>query len=114
MHIQELPHPAYVTLLPSGDLDANSSIFMDEAIGNLIASGKFNIHVDFSQVAYISSAGLGVFISYLDEIKSNGGKLVFSKVSESVFDVMELLGLHHLVSIVATDAEAVSFFDTTL
>lgn len=99
MQIQEQHHDTYVSLAPKGDLDANSSLFMDEAIGKLVERGQYHIHVDFTEVTYISSAGLGVFISYLDEITSNKGLLVFTGVTDPVLDVMELLGLHQLVTI---------------
>ena len=100
MEIKEQNQANYYTLTPIGDLDANSSLDLDERISDLIKQGSVNLHIDCSQLRYISSAGLGVFISFLDEIEQKEGKLVFSNLSESVFDVFELLGLDQLVTIV--------------
>lgn len=100
MEIKEVQNTAYTTLAPVGDLDANSSIEMDERIRQAIDGGQVNLHVDCSELQYISSAGLGVFISFMDELDSRGGGFVFSEMSDSVFKVFELLGLHQVMKIV--------------
>lgn len=100
----------YVTLRPEGDLDANSSMQMDESIRGLLEQGRRNFHIDCSGLSYISSAGLGVFISFLEEIRETGGDITFSAMSDKIFRVFELLGLHQVMTIVATEAEAVKGF----
>lgn len=109
MEIKELAHDKYISLIPVGDLDANSSIHLDEKIRDLIDNQKVNIHVDCSQIPFMSSAGLGVFISYLDELKAEGGQLVVSHLAENVKDVFDLLGLNQLVPI-AQDADEVNTY----
>ena len=76
----------------------------------MIPEGKVNVHIDCSDLTYISSAGLGVFISYLDDIQQLKGQFVFSDMRESVRDVFELLGLTTLVPIVNTHTEAANLF----
>ena len=100
MQITETPHSNYVSLAPAGDLDANSSIAMDEAIQAQMDAGNFNLHIDCSELIYISSAGLGVFISFMEELGAKGGKFVFSDMSDKIYKVFELLGLHQLMKIV--------------
>jgi len=104
MEIQENKHEAFVTLKPIGDLDANSSIQMDEKVQEQIDQEIYRIHIDCGGLQYISSAGLGVFISFLDELSERGGKFVFSNMSDNVRKVFQLLGLEQLVTIV--DAES--------
>ena len=110
MDIQETQQNGFVTLGPVGDLDANSSVELDEVIQTMVEEGKVKIHIDGENLKYISSAGCGVFISYLDEINSQGGKLVFSDLSDNVLDVFELLGLNQIVTIVKTRDEVPSLF----
>ena len=105
MEIKESRHEGYVTLQPSGELDANSSILMDEKIQEFIDQEMYRLHIDCSQLQYISSAGLGVFISFLDEINERGGKFVFSNMSDNVRKVFDLLGLEALVTIVPTESQ---------
>ena len=106
MEILEIHKANYISLCPKGELDANSSIFIDEKIGDFIAENKVRFHINCSELTYISSAGLGVFISYLDEIKEEGGKIVFSDMKENIRDVFDLLGLSEIVTIVKTSEDA--------
>ena len=99
----------YISLFPVGELDANTSIDLDERIGELIETNQVNIHVSLEKVDYISSAGLGVFISHLDVLGSKNGKLVLSKLNETVMDVFELLGLSQLL-IIAKDGENIESY----
>ena len=111
MEIKMSQDQAYVTLQPIGDLDANSSVHLDEMIRELIGEDQVNIHVDFSKINYISSAGMGVFISYLDEINGKGGKIVLSQMKENVLDVFNLLGLNQLLTIVGEPDEVATVFN---
>ena len=110
MEIRQIKHDNYLSLIPVGDLDANSSIEMDECMASSIKNGDIKLHIDGSELVYISSAGLGVFISHLDEVEEKGGKLVFSQLSPSVLDVFELLGLDQLVTIIKEDKDVSSLF----
>jgi anti-sigma B factor antagonist len=96
MEIKEMVKAHYISLAPQGDLDAHSSVHLDSRIRDLIEAGQVNIHVDFSSVPYISSAGLGVFISFLEDIITLGGKFVLTHMRDSVWEVFSLLGLDNL------------------
>ncbi len=110
MEIKELTGENHITLQPVGDLDANSSIVLDEKLQALINAGSVKIHVDFSQVQYISSAGWGVFTFYFDEIQSKNGKIVMSGMNENVRDVFNVLGLYQLFEVTNDEKEASTFF----
>ena len=105
MEIFEKNLHGYHTLQPVGELDANSSLMMDEKICALNEQKITRIHVDCSELTYISSAGLGVFISYLDELQAQGGMFVFSGMRPNVQDVFELLGLDRMVTILKSAEE---------
>lgn len=98
---------AFKTLSPQGEIDANSSIDLDEELRAAIAEGCYRFHVDASGLTYISSAGLGVFVSYLDELHSKKGKIVFSGMNDNVRNVFTLVGLHKILPIVSTEKEAI-------
>lgn len=106
MEIREQNHEGFVTLIPVGDLDANSSINMDDKIQEQIEKDCYRIHVDCSELQYISSAGLGVFISFMDELEENGGRFVFSNLSQNIRKVFELLGLDQMMLLVDTQEQA--------
>ena len=113
MEIKEKAEAGFITLVPVGELDANSSVYLDAKISQLLEASKVNLHVDFAEVNYISSAGLGVFISYLDEIKRQGGKLVISNVADNVYDVFTILGLNRLLTILGAGEAVAPHFDSS-
>lgn len=96
----------YVKISPNGDLDASSSIQVDETVQKWLQNGVLFFHIDCSNLTYISSAGLGVFMSYMEEINQNGGKMVFSNMTPKVFNVFELLGLNQVMTIVESIQDA--------
>ena len=114
MDIKRIPNKDcdYVTLIPEGELDANSSVFLDEKVRELIREKKVNIHVKMDRIGYISSAGLGVFISYVEELSSHEGKFVLTHLPENVSEVFTILGLHQLdnLILVKDDSDPCSFF----
>lgn len=103
MTIQEQTQESYVTLIPEGELDAHSSVHLDERIQALIERGQVNIHIEGSGIRYISSAGLGVFVSYLDEVADRGGKFVVSSLSDNIREVFTILGLDKLTHLVIVE-----------
>lgn len=106
MQIVETHTGKFITLTPAGDLDANSSMQMDEHIQNGIDRDIYSYHIDCTALRYISSAGLGVFISFMDVLNANGGRFVFSGMAENVYKVFQLLGLEQLMTIVVTREDA--------
>jgi anti-sigma B factor antagonist len=110
MKIDQVVHTKFTTLRIQGELDALSSVGADEVFTQLIQQKQFNLHLDFSQLEYISSAGIGVILSHQDEIYQNKGKIVFSGLSPKVLNVFQLLGLNQLFKIVSTESEVEGCF----
>ena len=57
-------------------------------------------------IEYISSAGLGVFMSYIEEFKEKNFKMVIFGMKDKVFNTFNILGLDELLTIVATREDA--------
>lgn len=109
--IDTIQEEALTTLVINGDVDASSSIQLDEALTAVLADNKGKILVDGSHLNYISSAGLGVFMSYIEELNTRKINLVLFGLNEKVHNVFEILGLDQLMKIVATKSEAVKLLD---
>lgn len=90
-----------------GELDASSSIHLDNAIAEGLEQGYGKIAIDCSELEYISSAGLGVFMSYIEDMKKDGKKMVIYGVTEKVFNVFQILGLDQLLTLVDTKEKAI-------
>ena len=94
-------------IMVKGEIDAGSSIHLDNAIKDAADKDEKKIAIDLSELSYISSAGLGVFISHLDEFESIEVNMVLFGVNESVKEVFSILGLEKLLTITETKEEAI-------
>ncbi|WP_425390068.1 STAS domain-containing protein [Ekhidna sp.] len=94
-----------------GEIDAGSSIYLDDALKSAMEQGEKKIIADLSGLDYISSAGLGVFISHLDEFKLKEIQLTLFGINETVKQVFDILGLEKLLTIVENKEAAISTFD---
>jgi anti-sigma B factor antagonist len=95
-----------------GYLDAHTAPKLEEAFQGLLKSQRFNIVVNCKDLSYISSAGLGVFMAYIEDVRKNSGDIKLTNMSPKVFNVFDLLGFPLLYEIFKDEAEAVKkFFD---
>ncbi len=92
-----------------GDIDASSSIQLDESLAKNVNSNQKLVLIDCSKLVYISSAGLGVFMSYIEEFKASEQQFVLFGLSDKVKNVFEMLGLDQLMNIVSSKEEALKF-----
>lgn len=82
-----------------GEVDASSSIHLDKALRKAIEQNFKKILIDCNNLSYISSAGLGVFMSYIQDFQSQNINLVLFGLSDKVKNVFEILGLDQLLKI---------------
>ncbi len=86
-------------LILEGEVDASNSVLIDEAIQKLIEDGSKAILIDGQQLEYISSAGLGVFMSYLEDFEEKNVDFKIFGLTDRVMEVFKILGLHQLMNI---------------
>lgn len=103
--LSELEGGNYVITI-DGDVDASSSIRLDEAISKAVEEDQQQILIDCLKLNYISSAGLGVFMSYIEELKAKNIRMVLFGLSEKVENVFKVLGLDQLLNIEDTKDQA--------
>ncbi|MCR5888682.1 STAS domain-containing protein [Hymenobacter sp. J193] len=106
MKITQTPSDTTLTLVLDGELDASSSVLLDTELSNPTVLQYQKVLIDCQRLNYISSAGLGVFISHLQRFQDAGVKLVFFNMQEKVHNVFEILGLDSLMTIVPSVTEA--------
>jgi anti-sigma B factor antagonist len=93
-----------------GYLDAHTAPKLEEAFQTLLTARRFNIVVNCKDLSYISSAGLGVFMAYIEDVRKNSGDIKLSNMSPKVFNVFDLLGFPLLYEIFKDENEAVKRF----
>jgi anti-sigma B factor antagonist len=114
MKISTLDKEALTIIMVDGELDASSSILLDSSIENAVTSGKKKILIDSRKLNYISSAGLGVFMSRVQEFEEQGIHMVLFGLNEKVLRVFQILGLDQLLSIAASEEEAIQTLNAEL
>lgn len=111
VQIDTINEDSLTTVSINGDVDASSSIQLDESLNSAVAESKGKILVDGSHLNYISSAGLGVFMSYIEDLNAKDIKMVIFGLNEKVMNVFEILGLDQLLTIVLTKKEALDILN---
>ena len=99
IHIKRLQEDGADVIAIIGEIDASSSIELDLAIAKSVGEGYEKILVDCSALEYISSAGLGVFMSYVEEFNDKNIRMVLYGMSDKVANTFQILGLNELLNI---------------
>lgn len=94
----------------AGFLDAHTAPRFEKAIEENLNAGRVKLIVDCARLTYISSAGLGVFMSFLEEIRDRGGDLKVAALGPKVYQVFEVLGFPALLDIQPTVEAAATRF----
>ncbi len=93
-----------------GYLDAHTAPILENNFVDLIDKSRFQIVVDFKDLAYISSAGLGVFMAYIEKIRESNGDIKLAGMNNKVYNIFDLLGFPLLYEIFNSESEAVQKF----
>ncbi len=76
-----------------GDLDTKGALVIEDLINSLIEENWLNIVLDFEQVPFVSSAGVGVLLGLVSTLREKGGEVYFTNLSPKVKSVFGLLNL---------------------
>lgn len=87
----------------AGSLDAHTVTKLEEAIVGRITEGQYLLVFDLSRLEYVSSAGMGLLIGFVDELRHKEGDMIITHVHPNVWKVFQILGFDKLFV----------FFDTT-
>ena len=93
-----------------GYLDAHTAPDLETEFKKLVDAKKYNIIVNFQDLSYISSAGLGVFMGFIEDIRKNGGDIKLSDMKPKIYRVFDLLGFPTLYDILDEEAKALEKF----
>lgn len=95
-----------------GELDAHTASELEAALQKCQDDAHNLIVVNGENLQYISSAGLGVFMAYIEEVREQGGDIKIAALQPKVYNVFDLLGFPMLFDIVNSEEEAVHKFES--
>jgi anti-anti-sigma factor len=106
MVIHEEKKDGFLVLSLEGRLDAISSKVFEEKVLAVIDGGETRFVIDLSQLDYVSSAGLRVFLLASKRLTPLGGKFAISSLQEPVKQVFDIVGFYSMLSISNSKDEA--------
>lgn len=74
-----------------GVIDTMTATELEKVMNSLLDQKRYNIIIDLGGVDYISSAGWGIFISNIREIRQNAGDIKLARMVPNVREIFELL-----------------------
>lgn len=90
-----------VIMKPIGSIDSTTTRILDSQISGVMTNDAKRIVIDFSETDFISSAGVGIFLGTVAQLRSAGGDLIFMNVPshiQEVFDIINLASYFQVVS----------------
>jgi anti-sigma B factor antagonist len=100
---EEMDDGGHVVIL-RGYLDTNGSLLIEDLLSRLLKDGITELTVDFTDVSFVSSAGIGILIGMVSTIREEGGSIKFNNVSQNVSNVFKLLNLDDFFELTSENA----------
>lgn len=97
-------------LSPQGELDLNSSRTLEKIIGEELGKGCKDIVIDFNDVPFVDTAGIGALITSLISLKDKKGDLKLSSLEPQVRRTLQMAGLTKIFEIYKNKEEALRSF----
>jgi len=96
-----------------GYLDAHTAPDFEKVLQELVDEDRVHIVVNLADLAYISSAGLGVFMGFIESVREKGGDIKLAEPTEKVYRVFDLLGFPGLYEVFQKEEEAIDKYKTS-
>jgi stage II sporulation protein AA (anti-sigma F factor antagonist) len=107
MQISQEQQQDVIVVAPKGRIDSTTSAALESHLWQVAKAGPPRLVIDFSDVDYISSAGLRVMLTLAKRMRDTRGALALCSLGDSVRQVFELAGFLPLFSIERTRDAAV-------
>ncbi len=112
-HVKRKDLAAVSIVYLKGYLDAHTAPDFEKALQELVDQERVNIVVNLSELTYISSAGLGVFMGFIENIRDKGGDIKLAEPTDKVYRVFDLLGFPVLYEVFQKEDEAIKKYKTS-
>tara|TARA_R110002072_G_scaffold122915_3_gene257906 strand:- start:623 stop:1351 length:729 start_codon:yes stop_codon:yes gene_type:complete len=93
-----------------GFVDRHTIEQLDACLAKLLEEGRGRIVIDCAELTYISSNGMGVFISFVSKARAQDGDIRLCNMRDIARTVVTMLGLHKLFKVFEERASAVESY----
>jgi anti-sigma B factor antagonist len=90
-------HGKVVIIKAAGFIDSETSGEIEAALGKLIREKSVKIIIDLEKIDYVSSAGWGIFVGYVRDVRKAGGDIKFVNMKREVREIFELLDFTNIL-----------------
>jgi anti-sigma B factor antagonist len=95
-----------------GVIDTMTATDLEKVMNSLLERRRYHIVIDLGGVDYISSAGWGIFISNIREIRQHSGDIKLARMIPNVYEIFELLEFDSILRAFESVEKAKGDFDT--
>jgi anti-sigma B factor antagonist len=88
-----------MTAIFNGRLDTPAAVKAQQEIGPLLENADKEIILDCTNLEYISSSGLRLFLTVRKEASVKGGKVIIQNINEEIRKVFMMTGFFNLFDI---------------
>ncbi len=97
-----------------GVIDTLTATELEQVIDSLLRRNRYKIVIDLAGVDYISSAGWGIFISHIKDVRSEDGDIKLANMTSDVHEIFELLEFDKVLQVYTSLDDAVENFAADL
>ncbi len=109
MNVLTEKHGDIDVIRAAGRIDSNTSLAFERAVNEVFEGGSQRMVLDFSQIEYISSAGLRSTLIAAKRMRAvPGGKLVLCSLAPRVREIFEISGFTSIFTLCADLPAALS------
>ena len=88
-----------------GRIDATTTPLIEKKLTKLLEV-THKLLIDFSDVVYLSSAGMRLLLSLTKKINAKGGHVAYYGMSDDVIEIIKMAGFERILSIFSSKKEA--------
>lgn len=97
-------------IAPQGFINAHTVREFEQALNDAASDGSDKILINGSELAYIASAGLGVIMGMIEDVRGKGGDIRLAELNDTVRNIFEVLGFNHLCQVLTSEQEGVDSY----
>jgi anti-sigma B factor antagonist len=112
VEVNETKQDGVVVLALKGRLDSNTSGDFEKKLLGIVQQGENQLVLDFSDLDYISSAGLRVLLKAIKELKRSDGQMCVCAVKDYIREIFSLSGFLSFLPTHATLEDSLRTFGT--
>ena len=99
-----------IVICPRGFINAHTVRHFEQELNGALESGNVKIVINGAGLSYIASAGLGVIMGLVEEVRARGGDIRLTDLNDTVQNIFEVVGFDHIYRLFGSEQEAIESF----